>query len=102
MDQRHVDGLSCELILMNYLANRGYYVFSPLSSQSPVDVVAVDEEGRCFLFDAKKDALRINPGRKKRDRIYRVRTDLQKQMGVRKAYVELETGNVHIVPALED
>lgn len=87
---------------MKYLANEGYYVFSPLGSQSPIDVVAVDKSGRSFFFDAKKDARRANPGRKKKARIHRLRTDLQKQMGVRMAYVDLETGNVHIVPSLQD
>jgi hypothetical protein len=87
---------------MKYLANEGYYVFSPLGSQSPIDVVAVDKSGRSFFFDAKKDARRVNPGRKNKDRIHRPRSDLQKQMGVRMAYVDLETGNVHIVPSLQD
>ena len=102
MDPRHVDGLSCELLLMKYLVNKGYYVFSPLGSQSPIDVVAVDKNGQAFFFDSKKDARRVNPGRKNKDRIHRPRTDLQKQMGVRMAYVDLEDGNVHIVPSLQD
>ena len=94
--------MSCELYLMNFLVERGFNVFTPISPHSPVDVVAIDDKGKTYLFDAKKDAKRVNPGRKNRDRIYRIRSKLQKDMGVRMAYVNTDADYVHIVPALED
>ncbi len=87
---------------MNFLTERGFYVFTPISPHSPVDVVAIDAEGKTYLFDAKKEAKRINPGRKNKDRIHRVRSKLQKSMGVRTAYVDQAADVVHIVPSIED
>ena len=72
----------------------------PVAAQCPVDVVAITEDGEVYFFDAKQDAIRTNPGRKIASRIHRVRSPLQKQMGVRVAYVDIDTRAVHIVPAL--
>jgi hypothetical protein len=54
------------------------------------------------LIDAKKAARRVNPGRKTRARICRVLSDIQKQLGVRMAYVYIDTRAVHIVPEIEE
>tara|TARA_R100001129_G_scaffold145299_1_gene106594 strand:+ start:750 stop:1058 length:309 start_codon:yes stop_codon:yes gene_type:complete len=102
VDPRHIDGLSCELFLMHFLTEKGYYVFTPISPHSPVDVVAIDNKGKTYLFDSKKEARRVNPGRKNSDRIHRLRSKLQKDMGVRMAYVDIAAEKVHIVPPLED
>jgi len=53
------------------------------------------------MFDAKQDSSRVNTGRKKRDRIYRGRTDVQKRLNVYIAYVNIETRKVYTIPALE-
>ena len=53
------------------------------------------------MFDAKQDSARVNKGRKKRDRIYRGRTDVQKSLNVYIAYVNIETQEAYTVPALK-
>lgn len=87
---------------MKFLVEKGFHVFTPVSPHSPVDVVALDDNGEAFLFDAKKEAKRVNPGRKKPDRIHRKKSQLQKDMSVRTAYVDQEAGEIHFVPPLED
>ncbi len=87
---------------MKFLVEKGFHVFTPVSPHSPVDVVALDDNGKAFLFDAKKEAKRVNPGRKTPDRIHRQRSQLQKDMNVRTAYVDQEAEDIHFVPPLED
>ena len=41
------------------------------------------------MFDAKQESSRVNTGRKKRDRIYRSRTNVQKRLNVYIAYVNI-------------
>ena len=102
MDKRHTEGQICEIILEEYLLKLGMYVFRPNAAQGPVDVVAIDPKGGIYLFDAKKDAERVNPGRTKPARIYRVLSPVQRLLGVRMAYVDLDTREVCIVPALPE
>ncbi|PPR09019.1 MAG: hypothetical protein CFH41_02838 [Alphaproteobacteria bacterium MarineAlpha11_Bin1] len=54
-----------------------------------------------FLFDAKQESKRVIPGRKKSDRIYRVRSDLQKLLDCRIAYVDIDTRDIYIVPPID-
>ena len=61
----------------------------------PVDLVAVNKNGEISLFDAKADSFRINPGKKTPHRIYRVRKKIQRDLGVKIAYVD-EDGKVSI------
>ena len=102
MDKRHTEGQICETILVEYLLRRDMYVFQPVSAHGPVDVIAISAEGEVYLFDAKKDAERYVPKRRKTHRLYRVLSPLQKTLGVRMAYVDLQTRAVHIVPALPE
>jgi hypothetical protein len=53
------------------------------------------------LLDSKQDAKRVNPGRSKPARIYRPLTAIQKRLGVRMAYIDIETRDVWIVPLLD-
>ena len=98
---RHVIGDISELILVENLLRRGWYVYRPLSAWGPVDVIAITSVGRLYLFDAKTDRFRVNPDRRKRSRIYRKRSVLQKLLRVRIAYVNETTRAVWFVPALE-
>lgn len=102
MDKRHTEGQICETILVEYLLRRNLYVFQPVSAHGPVDVVAINAEGEMYLFDAKKNAKRYVPERKTNHRIHRVLSPLQKTLGVRMAYVDIATREVHIVPALPE
>jgi hypothetical protein len=101
MDKRHTEGQICETILAEYLLRQDMYVFKPEATMCPVDVIAISKKGTIYLFDAKKDAARTWPGRKKKTRIHRALTPFQKLLGVRMAYVDINTRNVHIVPPLK-
>ena len=102
MDRRHTEGQICEIILIEYLLRQDLYVFLPISAHGPVDVIAINAEGEMYLFDAKKDAGRYVPERGTNHRIHRVLSPLQKTLGVRIAYVDVVTREVHIVPDLPE
>jgi hypothetical protein len=89
-------GAAAEARLAAYLIDNDYWVFSPLiNHDGPIDLIAVNKRGEIQLFDAKADAQRANPGRTKQHRIYRVRKKIQRDLGVKIAYVD-EDGNVSI------
>ena len=88
LETTHQKGTRSELIAAAHLVNMGYYVFSPVvHQQGPIDIIAVNKEGKVFLIDAKTDSSRVNPKRKKPARIYRTRSKLQKKLNVILAYV---------------
>ena len=96
----HQTGTRSELVVSEHLVGLGFYVFSPVvHQQGPVDIVAVNDEGDVFLIDAKTDTKRLNRNAKTPSRIYRIKSDLQKKLGVIHAYVT-KTGDVHFVPSL--
>ena len=98
----HKRGTRSELIAAAHLIELGYYVFSPVvHQQGPIDLVAVDTEGKITLLDVKTNCERVITGRKKPARIYRVRSPLQKVMKVSLAYVS-EDNTVHFVPAINE
>jgi len=98
IDPTHRKGSRSELIAAAHLVELGYYVFSPVvHQQGPIDLVAINMEGQTLLVDVKTDGQRINSGRKKPARIYRVKTPLQKYLNVVFAYVN-EDNKVHFVP----
>tara|TARA_R100001594_G_scaffold115686_2_gene150562 strand:- start:402 stop:677 length:276 start_codon:yes stop_codon:yes gene_type:complete len=78
------------------------YVYSASAIVGPVDVIAISKKGKIYLFDAKKDAKRYVPERGREHRIHRVLTPIQKLLGVRMAYVDVKTREVHIVPPLDE
>ena len=86
-DKRHIDGDVCELICAEHFMRQGYWVFPAAQGSSPVDLVVVNEDG-VRLIQVKKNAERTNPGRHRTARIHRVRTDLQKALGVEMVYVD--------------
>lgn len=98
---KHQLGQVCEAILTEYMLRLGYYIFRPLAHQGPCDLICINEEGEVVLLDSKSDAFRVNPGRKIPARIYRKRSDLQKCLNVRMAYVDSATRNVYISPPIE-
>jgi len=89
-------GAAAEARLAAYLIDNEYWVFSPLiNHDGPIDLIAVNKAGEIQLFDAKADSQRANPGSTKLHRIYRVRKKIQRDLGVKIAYVD-EDGNVSI------
>ena len=101
-DYRQQQGQICETILTEWLLRQGYYVCRPLAAQGPVDCVAYNDDGQILLLDSKQDAKRINPGRKIPSRVYRPLSAVQKLLGVRVAYIDLKTRDVHVVPPIDE
>ena len=94
-DQRHVDGDVCELIAAEHFVREGYWVFMASQGASPIDLIAVNENGP-RLLQGKKDTTRINPGRKTPARIHRLRSAIQKHLGVEMVYVDVDTREVFV------
>ena len=89
-------GAAAEARLAAYLIDEGNWVFTPICNHDgPIDLIAVNKAGEISLFDAKSDSFRSNPGRTTEHRIYRVRKKIQRDLGVKIAYVDLK-GNVSI------
>ena len=77
-------GTAAELVVAHHFVNLGYHVFSPVVYQTgPIDLVAINDDGEILLLDAKCVSLRANE-----TRIARVRSTLQKELGVQIAYVQ--------------
>ena len=81
IDTRHIDGDVCEIIAADHFMRLGYWVFNPAQSHSPIDLIIVNEDGP-ILIQVKKNPVRVNPGRKRSARIHRMRSQLQKDLGV--------------------
>ena len=94
-DQRHINGDYCELISAEHFVREGYWVFPAGQGSSPIDLVAVNEHG-VRLLQIKKDGQRTNPGRKAPARIHRLRSELQKHLGVEMVYVNPDTRSVNV------
>ncbi len=94
-DKRHIDGDVCELICAEHFMRQGYWVFPAAQGTSPIDLVVVNEDGM-HLIQVKKDAGRVNPGRNRSARIHRVRSQLQKDLGVQFVYVNIDTREVFV------
>ena len=94
-DQRHIDGDLCELLAAEHFVGEGYWVFPASQGSSPIDLVAVNEHG-VRLLQVKKDGQRINPGRKTPVRIHRLRSEMQKHLGVEMVYVNPDTRSVNV------
>ena len=95
-DKRRFTGALCELRLAQWLIENQYWAFSPvINHDSPIDLVAVGQDGEVLLLDSKADNKRVNKGRISPSRIYRPRSELQKQLGVKIAYVAAD-GTVSI------
>lgn len=95
-DSRRFTGALCELRLAQWLLENQYWAFSPvINHDSPIDLVAVGQDGEVLLLDSKADNMRVNKGRISPSRIYRTRSELQKRLGVKIAYVAAD-GTVSI------
>ena len=96
MDKKHHDGDHAEAIAAEYFVAKGYWVFYTPHAHSPVDLIAINPRPEVIFIDVKKDTERILSGRRKPTRITRVRSALQKLIGVRICYVYLKTRQVHL------
>lgn len=87
--QKNRDGQRSELLAAEWLLSQDCYVYQPVMAQGPVDLVAISPNGKTHLFDVKTHAFR-----KSGTSIARKLTDIQRKLGVRLLYVDLETGAV--------
>ena len=95
---RHEKGAWAEAVAAAWLLERGFYVCVNFAAQGPIDLVAVDKQGRCFLFDVKY----ISRTQKRKDiASFRVRSDYQKALKVRLFILDHEK-NVTIEPPFEE
>ena len=83
------------MICAEHFVREGYWVFPASQGSSPIDLVAVNEHG-VRLLQVKKDSQRINPGRKTPVRIHRLRSEMQKHLGVEMVYVNPDTRSVNV------
>ena len=70
-------------------------MLNPAQAHSPIDLIIVNEDGPT-LIQVKKNAVRVNPGRKRSARIHRMRSQLQKDLGVQFVYVNVDTREVFV------
>ena len=94
-DQRLIDGDVCELICAEHFMRQGYWVFPAAQGSSPIDMIIVNAAG-ARLLQVKKNAGRVNPGRKGKARIHRPRSNVQKALGVEFVYVDIDSREVFV------
>ena len=88
ISDRHQLGAHSEARVALHLIERGWLIYTQeFRVSGPVDIAALHPDGHVLLVDAKSDKQRIIKGRKTPSRIYRVRSELQQQLGVVTAYV---------------
>ena len=92
-DYKIAMGKRSELLAADYLIMKGCYVYAPFIEQGPIDLIALDQEGVEHRFDVKTVSRRSDG-----TIISRLRTDLQRQLGVQLIYVCLDTYEVHRYP----
>ncbi|MDG1415957.1 MAG: hypothetical protein P8R39_11435 [Alphaproteobacteria bacterium] len=98
MHSQNANGAMAEERVMIWCIERGYYPFRAVMPVGPIDIIAINELGDTMLLDVKCLNRRKLPKRTKIPQtISRPRTKLQKALGVNIIYVELATGEVHLV-----
>ena len=75
-----------------FLLKKGNLVFKTIHDTGCVDLTAIDRFGEIHLYDVKSVS-RYHKGPKKGRRINRIRTTLQKKLGVELLMVDLENGS---------
>jgi hypothetical protein len=99
----HNKGLISETILTEYFLRHKFYVFKPTAAFGPIDLVVISSEtGKIYTLDAKTESFRKLKGRSGKYRISRVLSKEQKKMGVRIAYVNIDTREINIVPPIPE
>ena len=82
-----------ELIAAEYFLAQKYYVFMPWMGRGPVDLVALRASPFSILWLDVKTARKSNTKSKNN----RMRTDLQKLLGVRLCVVDIDESSVTLV-----
>jgi Holliday junction resolvase-like predicted endonuclease len=95
-------GSISEATVARHLTTKGWVVYTMIfRNAGPIDLIAMHPPTRTWLFiDVKTETTRsLKPGLKEQ-RIYRVRTKLQKKLGVVLAYTDAESGKIIWRPEL--
>ena len=95
---RHEKGAWAEATATAWLLERGFYVCVNFAAQGPIDLVAIDKTGQCFLLDVKyigRTQKRKNMG------TFRVRSDLQKSLNVRLFIID-HARNITVEPPFDE
>ena len=58
MNLKQIKGVVSEQLVITDLLKKGFYVFTPLHRQCPVDIVAISPKGKLHLFDVKTQSIR--------------------------------------------
>ncbi len=95
MHSKNSSGAIAEEHVMIWCMNKGYYPFRAIMPVGPIDIVAINEVGDTMLLDVKCLNRRMLNGSDQT--ISRPRSNLQKELGVNIIYVDLETGDIHLV-----
>ena len=95
MHSKNSSGAIAEEHVMIWCMNKGYYPFRAIMPVGPIDIVAINEVGDTMLLDVKCLNRRLLHG--KLHTISRPRSDLQKALGVNIVYVDIQTGDIHLV-----
>jgi len=99
----HNKGQISETILTEYFLRHKFYVFKPTAAFGPIDLVVISSEtGKMYMLDAKTESFRKLKGRNGKHRISRVLSGEQQKMGVRIAYVNMDTREINITPPIPE
>ena len=89
MNLKQIKGVISEQLVITDLLKKGFFVFTPLHRQCPVDIIAVSPNGKLHLFDVKTQSIRKS-GIHKGHFIRRFLSPLQKKLKVNLVYVTEE------------
>lgn len=84
-------GLLAELIAAQWLVKQGFWTFTPLGQQGPIDIIAISKTGTVLYFDVKTLSRR-----KDGTVVSRSRNDFQKVVDLQVLYVDLDNGAVYL------
>ena len=92
-------GAWAEAFALHYMLQRGWWVAYNFSANGPFDLVAVNRDGKVLLLDVKFSSYKGASKKRRSLRSYRVRTALQKSLGVHLFFID-EDLNVVFEPVL--
>jgi len=100
---KHARGAYSEAVVAAWMVRHGWIVYTmQFRATGPIDLVCLHPaSGTWLLLDVKSDAKRAHGGRPTATRIHRVRSSVQKKLGVHFAYVERDA-QIKFAPALSD
>ena len=103
MQIKHLKGQISETILTEYFLRHKFYVFKPIAAFGPIDLVVISSiTGKTYAVDAKTESFRKLKGRSGKYRISRTLSEEQRKMGVRIAYVNMDTRKINIKPPIPE